>query len=279
MPSSISAPVPAQEDSSDTTSRMAAAPRKSSADGSCCLVCKNSLPAGDLIPAAAVPPAVAKLIGRDFPHWKEDAWICPRDLRRYHLEHVRLDLGEGCGVISDLESDVLQSLTADQVLAEELNRQYERKISRSGRFAQLLTAAAGSWSFLTSFTLIVAAWIAVGSAVLPGRSPDLFAFIVLNTVLSGICALQAPVVLMGFRQHEERQHLQAEIEYKRSLKAEVLARQLAEKLDHLLTLQARLVVATRSLNSEESASSAGSAGGRAPLRPAPHPARPSLAEH
>jgi uncharacterized membrane protein len=214
-------------------------PRTGVSETQRCSVCRKVHSTGDLIPAAAVPPAVSRLIRRDHPTWADGGWICVPDLNRFRLEHVKLDLGEGCGIISDLESDVLQSLTADQVLAEDLNRQYERRISRSGRMAQALTTAAGSWSFLTSFSLIVAAWIAIGSVVLPGRVPDLYPFIVVNTVLSGICALQAPVVLMGMRQREERQRLQAEIDYKRSLKAEVLSRQLSEKLDHLLTLEAR----------------------------------------
>lgn len=221
----------------------------SSKAGSCeglrCLVCSKVLPADDLISAAAVPPSVGRLIRRDHPAWSESAWICGSDLNRFRLEHVKVELGDGCGIISDLESDVLQSLRADQVLAEDANRQYDRRISRSGRLVQLATTLAGSWSFLTSFTLLIAAWIAISSTVLPGRTPDLYAFIVVNTVLSGICALQAPIVLMGFRQREERQRLHAEIEYKRSLKAEVLMRELSEKVDHLLNLEARHASAVR----------------------------------
>jgi hypothetical protein len=60
---------------------------------------------------------------------------------------------------------------------------------------------------------------------------------ILNLVLSGLAAIQAPIIIMSQNRQETKDRLRNEFDYSINLKAELEIRHLHEKIDHLLKNQ------------------------------------------
>ena len=80
-------------------------------------------------------------------------------------------------------------------------------------------------------------WIAINSIPLLWRPFDVYPYILLNLALSGLAAIQAPIIMMSQNRQEAKDRLRSEHDYRVNLKAELEIRQLHWKLDQLLTHQ------------------------------------------
>ena len=100
------------------------------------------------------------------------------------------------------------------------------------RMADRLASAAGSWTFIIVFLVLLAVWMAV-NAVAWIHHWDSYPFILLNLILSCIAAIQAPVILMSQNREETRDRIRAQADYEVNLKAEVLLEHLTEEVEFL----------------------------------------------
>ena len=69
---------------------------------------------------------------------------------------------------------------------------------------------------------------------LAARAFDPYPFILLNLVLSCLAALQAPIIMMSQNRLSARDRMEAELDFRTNLKAELEIASLHEKIDHLL---------------------------------------------
>lgn len=83
-----------------------------------CALCGKSLPLRSLVPGGAVREAVAKEIGRDYPQWSAESFICRPDLAKYQTKYVHFLLESEKGEISTLEQEVLRSIQEQELLSE-----------------------------------------------------------------------------------------------------------------------------------------------------------------
>ena len=104
------------------------------------------------------------------------------------------------------------------------------------RVSDRLANFAGSWTFITIFTVIFLVWISINTIVLVFRPFDPYPFILLNLVLSALAAIQAPVIIMSQNRQEE-DRMNAEHDFQVNLNAEMEIHQLHRKIDHLLINQ------------------------------------------
>jgi uncharacterized membrane protein len=138
--------------------------------------------------------------------------------------------------MSALEQEVVRSLKEHELLAKNINLEFDRELTFGQRLADKVAEFGGSWSFIVSFAVILVVWIAINSIALIWRF-DPYPFILLNLVLSCIAALQAPVIMMSQNRQEAKDRLRAEHDYQINLKAELEIRHLNAKIDLLLTHQ------------------------------------------
>jgi uncharacterized membrane protein len=153
------------------------------------------------------------------------------------MQYVQDVLAAERGEISALESEVLQSLKQNELLASNIYAEFDARMTRAQRWADRMAEIGGSWSFIIGFGIVVLCWIAINSLLAFWRPFDPFPFILLNLVLSCLAAIQAPVILMSHNRMEARDRVRSEQDYKINLKAEVEIRHLHEKMDHLLKQQ------------------------------------------
>jgi uncharacterized membrane protein len=180
---------------------------------------------------------LAERIRSAFPSWSSEGFICRDDLNRFRAEYVQFLLEDERGELSSLEHSVINSLARHETLAENVDAQFQKKLSLGERLADRIADFGGSWIFISLFGAFIVIWIVINTALLIMRPFDPYPFILLNLMLSCLAAVQAPIIMMSQNRQEARDRLRSESDYRVNLKAELEIRHLHEKLDHLLQHQ------------------------------------------
>jgi uncharacterized membrane protein len=202
-----------------------------------CAICKKAFPIRDLVPGAAVRDVVAKEISRDHSGWSPESFICRPDLMKYRTKYVHSLLESEKGELTILEQEVLHSIQEHELLAKNVDAEFEQKWSLGQRLADRIATFGGSWVFLICFGAFLALWIGMNSIVLFWHPSDPYPFILLNLILSCLAAIQAPIIMMSQNRQEVKDRLRSQHDYQVNLKAELEIRHLHDKLDHLLSHQ------------------------------------------
>ena len=215
-----------------------------------CAICGQTFSADELVPGEVIRPRLARLIRHAHPNWKDNDSICLDDLNRFRMDYVRQVLEAEVGDLSILEEDVVRSLKEHELVASNVEKEFETCRTVGERFSDILASFGGSWLFIGVFALLMAAWI-VWNTLVTSKPPDPYPFILLNLLLSALAALQAPVIMMSQKRQETRDRLRSQSDYKVNLKAELEIRHLHEKLDHLLRKQSQRLFEIQQIQLEQ----------------------------
>jgi len=202
-----------------------------------CAICGKTFTHRGLVPGAAVRDVVEKEIVHDHPNWSPESFICLLDLTKYRAKYVHSLLESEKGELTTLEQEVLHSIRDHELLAKNVDAEFEQKWSFGERLADRIAAFGGSWTFLIWFGAFLALWIGMNTVVLVWRPPDPYPFILLNLLLSCLAAIQAPIIMMSQNRQEAKDRLRSQHDYQVNLKAELEIRHLNDKIDHLLSHQ------------------------------------------
>lgn len=202
-----------------------------------CAVCGRMFPRGQTVALAELRPTLAAFAAESHPQLPSEGFICKTDLGRLRAGFVARLLERERGELSHLEREVVESLAANETLAEDVEKSFERQRTLGDRMADAIATFGGSWGFIGIFAGVLGIWI-LFNLIAAGRAQfDPYPFILLNLALSCLAAVQAPVIMMSQKRVEVRDRLRAENDFKVNLKAELEIRHLHEKLDHLLGQQ------------------------------------------
>ena len=184
-----------------------------------------------------VRPSLAEFIKSQRPNWDPQQFICFGDLGAFRKDYVKQALEDEIGELTSLDQEVIESLQQHELLTENIEKQFERKLTFGEHLSDKIAEFGGSWKFIITFGSVIVVWIVLNVLLLLNRGFDPYPFILLNLILSCLAALQAPVIMMSQNRAEARDRLRAENDYKVNLKAELEIRHLHEKIDHLLRKQ------------------------------------------
>jgi len=202
-----------------------------------CAICNNTFSARDVVRGAGLRDAIVNEILREHPDWSADSFVCRTDLNRYRTKYVHSLFETEIGDLTSLEHEVLISLQGHEVLAKNIDAEFEQEWTFGERLADQIAAFGGSWTFLMCFGGFLVFWIALNSLVFLWRPVDPYPFILLNLVLSCLAAIQAPIIMMSQNRQGAKDRLRSQHDYQVNLKAELEIRHLHEKIDHLLSHQ------------------------------------------
>jgi len=202
-----------------------------------CPICRQEKPAHEILDGDLVHAPIDEMIGKIHPGWSPQDVICLSCLNRLRTDYVQKTLETEKGEISALDSEVLHSLKEHEVISENVNVEFDQKLTLGERIADKVAEFGGSWRFIILFGVIMGVWITLNSLALLMRPFDPFPYILLNLVLSCLAAMQAPVIMMSQNRQESKDRMRSEHDYRVNLKAELEIRQLHWKLDQLLTHQ------------------------------------------
>jgi uncharacterized membrane protein len=184
-----------------------------------------------------VRPSLAEFIKSQRSDWNPQEFICFGDLGSFRRDYVKHALECEIGELTALDHEVIESLREHEVLTENLEKQFERKLTFGEHLSDKIASFGGSWRFIILFGAVLLGWIAFNALVLLNHGFDPYPFILLNLILSCLAAIQAPIIMMSQNRSEARDRLRADNDYKVNLKAELEIRHLHEKIDHLLRKQ------------------------------------------
>jgi uncharacterized membrane protein len=114
-----------------------------------------------------------------------------------------------------------------------VNIEAEERLTLGQRLADRVAAFGGSWPFILVFCAVVVLWIVVNSWVLAEKTFDPYPYQALNLVLSMLAALQAPIIMMSQNRQAAKDRLQADLDYRINLKAELEVAHLHKKIDRI----------------------------------------------
>ncbi len=199
-----------------------------------CSLCDKSVPADRAMPVRALRPSLrAYMEGKHNRSLEETDELCQSCLLKFRKELLLTRLERERGALSQLELDVAEKAAGHESVAMDLFATFERKATAGQRLADSVARVGGSWPFVTSFLTFLGIWM-VFNHWLHGRAFDPYPFILLNLVLSCLAALQAPIIMMSQNRTSARDRLQADLDFRINLKAELEIAMLHEKMDHLL---------------------------------------------
>jgi uncharacterized membrane protein len=122
-----------------------------------------------------------------------------------------------------------------------VNLEAEERLTLGQRLADRVAAFGGSWPFILVFCAVMVLWIVVNTWVLAEQTFDPYPYILLNLVLSMLAAMQAPIIMMSQNRQAAKDRLQADLDYRINLKAELEVAHLHKKVDRIWEeLQAQL---------------------------------------
>lgn len=202
-----------------------------------CSVCEKSFSQGELLTGSSIRPQIGELIQQDVSDWSSDCFICHVDLATYRMRYVQNLLESEKGELSSLEQEVLESIKRHDLIADNVDEEFEQDWSLGEKLADGIADFGGSWTFLITFAGFLVIWIVANSLVLLWKPVDPYPFILLNLLLSCLAAIQAPIIMMSQNRQEAKDRLRSQHDYQVNLKAELEIRHLHEKIDHLLSHQ------------------------------------------
>lgn len=200
-----------------------------------CQICGRERPRSEMVPVDAVRENLLRKLRDGRPDWDPRGYICAEDLAAVRADYVEQLINDEGGELSALEQEVVASISAGDLIAEDTNATFERQLGFGERLADQIATFGGSWRFIIIFGVILITWMLINS--LFARPFDPYPFILLNLVLSCLAAIQAPIIMMSQNRQEDKDRLRASHDYQVNLKAELEIRQIQEKLDHLMNQQ------------------------------------------
>jgi uncharacterized membrane protein len=202
-----------------------------------CQVCKKPKSPDSGMIAELIRPSLLEFIKKKLPDLDSKGFICLADLGEFRKDYIKEVLEDEIGELSTLDNEVIESLHQHEILASNIEEQFERKLTFGERLSDQIASFGGSWRFIILFGVVLVVWIILNAALLLNRGFDPYPFILLNLILSCLAAMQAPIIMMSQNRAELRDRLRSENDYKINLKAELEIRHLHEKIDHLLRRQ------------------------------------------
>jgi uncharacterized membrane protein len=196
----------------------------------------EQFPIKERVLGSSVRESVLHVIQSEHPGFTANSVLALRELNAYREKYISNFLSRELGEISQLKQAVLDSLSSETTLTDQLDEK-DDKLTLGQRLADKVATFGGSWTFILTFGFFLLVWIFTNVYWLANSGFDPYPFILLNLILSCIAALQAPVIMMSQNRQEEKDRERARKDYMINLKSELEIRVLHEKLDHLIIHQ------------------------------------------
>jgi len=197
-------------------------------------VSNQEFPVSEKVSAKTIRHSILDLIQKEHPQFTHESFISLTELNNYREKAISDYLVSEIGELSDLEKNVLSSITSNTTLTDKIEGEETFTLTYGQKVADKVASFGGSWTFIISFGVFILIWISLNAFWLFNKGFDPYPFILLNLILSCLAALQAPVIMMSQNRQEEKDRDRAKKDYMINLKSELEIRTLHEKIDHFI---------------------------------------------
>jgi uncharacterized membrane protein len=205
--------------------------------GTQCFISKKEMNPAEMISGALINPNLFEFIRKKYPGFTGENYLSLNALNDVRKEYMEAILTEEMGELSQLEKDVIESISKNEILSENIEEDEKTETTLGERVADRVADFGGSWPFIIIFFIFLFAWMILNAIWMHNKGYDPYPFILLNLILSCLAAIQAPIIMMSQNRQEIKDRKHNEHDYKINLKAELEIRLLNEKMDHVLIHQ------------------------------------------
>lgn len=161
-----------------------------------------------------------------------------------HTDFEKL-LAQNAEHLSKLNDIVKQTLKEEEFLVNKLLHPEKEKLSFAENLSDKIARFGGSWQFIIVFGIILFCWVLFN--IISPYKFDAYPFILLNLLLGGVAALQAPFIMMSQNRQAEKDRLKTDNDYMINLKAELEIRSLHNKIDIMMQDQSKTILESQAL--------------------------------
>lgn len=200
-------------------------------------ISKQQIPQGEEVNAKDIRVGIFNLIKQDYSDFALESYISIDELNKYRRLYLTFLIAQEKGELAIIDHDVMFAIKNNSILSENIQDNYEEKLTTGQKLADKIALFGGSWAFIITFFSFILIWMIINIWILATKPFDPFPFILLNLILSCLAAIQAPIIMMSQNRQEQKDRIRAEHDYKINLKAELEIKLLSEKMDHILVHQ------------------------------------------
>lgn len=200
-------------------------------------ISKQQIPHGEEVNAKDIRVGIFNLIKQDYSDFALESYISIDELNKYRRLYLTFLIAQEKGELAIIDHDVMFAIKNNSILSENIQDNYEEKLTTGQKLADKIALFGGSWAFIITFFSFILIWMIINIWILATKPFDPFPFILLNLILSCLAAIQAPIIMMSQNRQEQKDRIRAEHDYKINLKAELEIKLLSEKMDHILVHQ------------------------------------------
>lgn len=174
------------------------------------------------------------IIIKDHPTLTSSDFISHKNLTHYRMLFLELMIDTANRKNNLVRESFYDITKGKNYTVLDIQEQLDKKITFGQRIADNVARFGGSWTFIISFIVFMAIWMAINVIKPFGIDFDNYPFVLLNLALSTIAAIQAPLIMMSQNRASDYDRLQAENDYNVNKVSEEGIRLLHSKLDHLV---------------------------------------------
>ncbi len=108
-----------------------------------CQICGKRKPTVELVTAHLIRPVVIDLIKQSHPEWSDEGFICVDDLNHFRYEYVRSLVEAEKGELSDLEKEVIDSISRQDLLSTYVDQEFESQLTFGQRLSDRIAQFGG----------------------------------------------------------------------------------------------------------------------------------------
>src|SRR5881275_643792 len=124
-----------------------------------CEVCKKPKSPHSGMVAELIRPSLLEFIKKKLPDLDSKAFICLDDLGNFRKDYIKEVLEDEIGELSALDQEVVESLHQHEILASNIEEQFEKKLTFGERLSDQIASFGGSWRFIILFGVVLVLWI------------------------------------------------------------------------------------------------------------------------
>ncbi|QDH35379.1 DUF1003 domain-containing protein [Porphyrobacter sp. YT40] len=145
-------------------------------------------------------------------------------------------LGRDFAALQPEEQRVLARVASGAFIGPDADEVAQANSTWADRLADRVAAVGGSWGFIVGFGVVLVAWAAINTGVLPDLGLpafDAYPYIFLNLMLSMLAAVQAPIILMSQNRQATKDRIAARHDYEVNLRTQLEILRLSRRIDAL----------------------------------------------
>ena len=122
-----------------------------------CQITNIDIPMDDAVPADLIRDALLPLLQTKVNPWDPQGYVSLEELNKARMEHVQSLLIADDVDTEKMNQEVFKSVQEHELLAKNVDKEFEKNQSFGDRMADKIAAFGGSWKFIGIFTLILIA--------------------------------------------------------------------------------------------------------------------------